>query len=309
MFSGNLRASCLERTLYCKRNTYRSVAVISSFRTDLRLEGIHDILRSCQRTSEQSLLSGKDHSLSTDMRHDRNHHSGQKARLSDMELRKVTAAKLRRYTFDCQYVSIDFNLRTEVSCDLDRSLIVPAWSIAAQMRCTGSEGSGNDRTLRETLRNRHGQHLRLRLSGRTWNELEIAIYRRTYLVHRPLARGSGFFLIERSICIWSSISEAIQTRLMSGLAHAEGNETSVGQCTDLLISMKLLLATPLIQGHYLLDIGLRMCRSHDLDHVSAMIHALLHDCLESLERICTLEIMVRPDEDGTVFMCGLTNSL
>ena len=103
--------------------------------------------------------------------------------------------------------------------------------------------------------------------------------------------------------------EAVQTRAAAFIAHAERYEPAVRQCTDLLVSRNLLLAAPVVQSHHLLHIGRRMCRSHDLDHVRTMVHTLLHDRLQRLERISALEIVVRPDEYGTVFMRGLTHPL
>ena len=140
-------------------------------------------------------------------------------------------------------------------------------------------------------------------------EPEIAINRLAHVGRRPLSRRRSLLCIEGRICIWRSMFQAIKARLSSRLAHAEGYETAVRQCSDSLVARLLFLSAPFIQGHHLLHIGLRMCRGHDLDHIRTMIHALLHDRLERLERIRALEIVVRPDEYGTVFMGGLTHPL
>ena len=52
-----------------------------------------------------------------------------------------------------------------------------------------------------------------------------------------------------------------------------------------------------------------MSRSHYLDHIRTMINTFLHHSLQSLERISALEIVVRPDKDGSIFMGCLTDAL
>ena len=101
MLSGYLRTTGLERTLDCQWYAHgigspigsgmtfviagMQITVIAGLIGNLRLEGIHYLLRAGQRTSKQSLFAGKFHGLRTDLRHDRDHHSCQQARLPYMK--------------------------------------------------------------------------------------------------------------------------------------------------------------------------------------------------------------------------------
>ena len=52
-----------------------------------------------------------------------------------------------------------------------------------------------------------------------------------------------------------------------------------------------------------------MGHGDDLDHIRTMIDTFLHHGLERLQRISTLDIVVRTDEYRTVFMSGCTHTL
>ena len=107
-----------------------------------------------------------------------------------------------------------------------------------------------------------------------------------------MAWSRSFLFGESGISVRSSELQTIQTRAATLLAHAEGNKAAIGKRTDPLIAGGLLLAAPLVQGQYLVNISLGLGQGDDLDHVRTVIDAFLHDGLESFERVGSFEIVV-----------------
>ena len=122
------------------------------------------------------------------------------------------------------------------------------------------------------------------------------------MIRRPLAWSRSFLFGESGISVRSPELQTIQTRAATLLAHAEGNKAAVGKRTDPLIAGGLLLATPSVQGQYLVNISLGLGQGNDLYHVRTVIDAFLHDGLESFERVGSLEVVVRPYKDRAVFV-------
>ena len=165
-------------------------------------------------------------------------------RCSILRRKMLQAAEAGRYSFDCQHIPVLQYFRTEVSCNLKRGFVVPAWGISLEMRRSVSKGCGDDGTLGKALRHRHHALRAVCISAIGPYEPEITIYRPAHFRCRPLAWRCGFIFGQGGICIWRSMPQAIDARLTAGLAHAERHEPSVRQCTYPLVAGSLLLAAP-----------------------------------------------------------------
>ena len=281
MSAGDFCTSGIQWTRNCERHAGRR---------HLCTECFHDLLRTCERSVEKRLLCFEVDFARTELHHDRNHHAGKQAGLSDVEgCVAVETAERSCDTGDGHLCAVDMYNGTETSCNLEGRFIIPAWSVSVEVGCAFRKSRSDDCALCEALGNRHSQSCVVVGTG---DEPEVAIDGLAHFCCRPLAWGCGFIFGECGVCIWSAVHEGVEAGFATRFAHAEGDQTAVRQSTDPFISGLLLLAAPVVQGHDLVDIRLRMCHGHDLDHVCAVIDALLYDCLEGFERVCAFEVVV-----------------
>ena len=301
MLTGHLGASRSQWSLHSQRHTHR---LNLSRRIDRRIsrsncrrsrrsrshrspESLHNLTRTSKRTIQKCLLTGNLHRPFTQLSHQRNHHTSQQTRLAHMKI-LLQRTKARRYTLDNQLTTLPLNLSTKLLRHLDCSLTITAWSISPQMRNAISKSRSNDSTLSKTLRSRHRKS-----RSRRYKSI-ITIHSRLHILRSHLTRSRSLSLRKRSICIWSTTSQTLDTRSTASLAHAERNKIGISR---------------LIKRHNPLDILRTMSDSHHLHKISTMIEALLNDSLERLHRIRTLEIMVRTNEHSATLMRHITHPL
>ena len=179
-FAGDIGPPREERSRHLERQVAIRLAGCIALRVQPYAIRRHNVVRICQRPRQQRFFSRDPDRFRRQGGEQRNHQAREETRLAGMELLQVKTAFPCADSFDNELRTIYLHLGPERLRDAQRTLVVPAGRIAAQVGRAFRQRCGNNGPLGKTLGRGHGKHLRL-------HKTEIPIHGLLHGLHGPLA--------------------------------------------------------------------------------------------------------------------------